>query len=541
MSIYRNFCREVIDENGKLLSFSINCPDNFNFAYDVVDCLASNRPDKTALVWKSDDGSDKVFTFSDISELSSKCANVLREYGIKRGDSVILALKKHYEYWYTVLALHKLGAAAIPVTHMLTSYDFRYRIEQADVKGIICTSESEVPEKVWGAVNGAYEGINLWTVHETIPGFMNLTDQIKSASPFFSRVETSVNDRMMIYFTSGTTGHPKGVIHDFSYPLSHIVTAKYWQRAYDGGLHFTLAESGWAKASWGKIYGQWLVGSAVMVHDFNNFDPKKLCDIINEYGVTGFCAPPTVYRYLLKKDMPDMPSLRTVTTAGEVMNEEIYQEFTARTGLTPLTGYGQTETSLQIANFEADTSRLASMGKPSPMYDIFLLTEDGREAADNEEGEIVIRPSKDGGIPGVFTGYLNNDELYKKVWSGGVYHTGDSAYRDEAGTFWFIGRLDDVIKTGGYRVGPYEIEEVLLRHPAVYECRITGVPDEQRGQAIKAAVVLNAGFTGSKQLDRELKEFVNSRLSEYKWLRIIEFVTSLPKTISGKIIRRKSK
>ena len=369
---------------------------------------------------------------------------------------------------------------------------------------------------------------------------MNLTEQINSASSVFRRIETSIDDRMFIYFTSGTTGYPKGVIHDFSYPLSHIVTAKYWQRAYDGGLHFTVAETGWAKASWGKIYGQWLVGSAVMAFDFDSFDPKRLCDIINEYGVTSFCAPPTVYKYLVKKGIPEMPSLMAVTTAGESMNEEIFLEFTERTGLPLIAGYGQTETSLQIANFHTDLTRMAGMGIPSPMYDIFLMTEDGREAADNEEGEVVIRPSKDGRTPGVFRGYLNNDELNQKAWSGGVYHTGDNAYRDESGMYWFKGRLDDIIKTGGYRVGPYEIEEVLLRHPAVYECAITGIPDELRGQAIKAAVVLNTGISGTKQLDRELKEFVNSRLAEYKWVRKIEFVMSLPKTISGKISRKKA-
>ena len=342
---------------------------------------------------------------------------------------------------------------------------------------------------------------------------------------------------MLLYFTSGTMGYPKGVVHDFAYPLAHAVTAKYWQQAEEDGLHFTVAETGWAKASWGKIYGQWLVGSAVMVFDFDNFDPKQLTTVINQYGVTSFCAPPTVYRYLTRKGVPDMPSLRHASTAGEQLNPEVSRRFTERTGLQLMEGYGQTETTLLLANFKGCDPVVGSLGMPSPLYKIELRGADGTKTAQGEIGEIVVVPPKNAKQLGLFTKYLNNDALYENAWSGGVYHTGDAAWQDENGCFWFHGRFDDLIKTGGFRVGPYEVENVLMEHPAVLECAVVGIPDPLRGQAIKAVVVLAPGYAAGKDMEKELRDFSNARMAEYKWIRVIEFVDAIPKTISGKICK----
>lgn len=340
---------------------------------------------------------------------------------------------------------------------------------------------------------------------------------------------------MLLYFTSGTTGYPKGVIHDFSYPLAHIITAKYWQQATEDGLHFSVAETGWAKASWGKLYGQWLIGSAVMVYDFDTFDPKQLTTVINRYGVTSFCAPPTIYRYLVRKGIPDMPTLRHASTAGEMLAPEIFELFTQRTGIPLCEGYGQTETVLLIANFKGSNPAAGSLGTPSPLCNLRLQGKDGEPVPTGEIGEIVIVPPEEGRQVGIFCGYLDNEEQYDYVWRGGVYHTGDAAYMDENGRYWFHGRFDDIIKTGGFRVGPYEIENVLMKNPAVLECSVIGVPDPFRGQAIKAVVVLNGEYEPSKKREKEIKDFCNSRLAEYKWIRIVEFVSEIPKTISGKI------
>ena len=358
---------------------------------------------------------------------------------------------------------------------------------------------------------------------------------MEQADTKFERVPTLATDPMMLYFTSGTTGYPKGVIHEHTYPLAHIVTAKYWQQAEDNGLHFTVSEIGWAKASWGKIYGQWLIGSAVMVYDFDNFEPKQLTNIINRYGVTSFCAPPTVYRYLVRKKFPDMPTLKHASTVGEMLAPEVFRKFTERTGVPLCEGYGQTETTLIMANFKGNEAVEGSMGTPSPFYNIELRGKDGKPVAVGEIGEIVVIPDKPGRQPGVFTAYLDNDEQYKYVWRDGVYHTGDAAYMDENGHYWFHGRFDDIIKTGGFRVGPHEVENVLMEHPAVVECSVIGVPDQLRGQAIKAVIVPGHGYEPSKELELEIKEFCNQKLAEYKWVRIIEFVEDMPKTISGKI------
>ena len=535
MSIYKQYCNEIVDENGRLQKLTLEYPDNFNFGYDVVDKIADETPEKRALVWCNVEGEEHIFSFADIKKYSNQMANVFRSAGIGHGDRVILILKRHYEYWFAAVALHKLGAVMIPATHMLTVSDFVYRIKSSKAKAIVCTTQNEVPQKITAALKKADTTAKLWCVQKDADGFENLTKAMKKASEELERVQTKVTDPMMLYFTSGTTGYPKGVIHEHSYPLAHIVTAKYWHQAEDNGLHFTVAETGWAKASWGKIYGQWLVGSAVMVYDFDNFEPKQLTAVINRYGVTSFCAPPTVYRYLVRKGIPDMPPLKHATTAGEMLAPEVFRKFTERTGLQLCEGYGQTETTLLMANFKGYEAVEGSMGTPSPFYNIELRGKNGKPVDTYEIGEVVIVPEKAGKQPGVFAAYLDNEEQYSYVWRDGVYHTGDAAYMDENGRYWFHGRFDDIIKTGGFRVGPYEVENVLMEHPAVVECSVIGVPDALRGQSIKAVIVLGAGYELSQELELEIKNFCNQKLAEYKWIRIIEFVTEMPKTISGKI------
>lgn len=534
-SIYQRFCTEIKDENGGLKKLTLNYPDNFNFGYDVVDEYAAVSPDKRAMVWCNVENEEHIFTFLDVKRYSNKMANVFREYGIGRGDRVMLVLKRHYEYWFAAVALHKLGAVMIPATHMLTVDDFVYRINASGVKAIVCTAQDDVPSIIKQALGKSEKTPRLWCVQKDVEGFFNLTSQMETASDVFDRVETSAADPMMLYFTSGTTGYPKGVIHDFTYPLAHIVTAKYWQQAQDDGLHFTVAETGWAKASWGKIYGQWLIGSAVMIYDFDNFDPKQLVTVINRYGVTSFCAPPTVYRYLVRKGIESMPTLKHASTAGEMLAPEVFRKFTQETGIPLCEGYGQTETTLLMANFKGRQPKEGAMGTVSPFYNIELRDKDGKQVPDGQIGEVVIIPPASGKQSGVFTGYLDNEEQYKYVWRGGVYHTGDAAYRDSDGLYWFHGRFDDIIKTGGFRVGPYEIENVLMEHPAVVECSVIGVPDKLRGQAIKAVIVPGHGYEPTRELELAIKEFCNRRLAEYKWVRLVEFVSAMPKTISGKI------
>ena len=537
MSIYKQFCHEIVDENGALQRIALDYPDDFNFAYDVVDAIAQQTPDKQALVWCNTENKEHIFTFADISRLSNQAANVFHSGGIGRGDRVMVVLKRHYEYWITAIALHKLGAVMIPATHMLTAEDFVYRINAAKAKAIVCTPQDEIPQKILQALKETAHSCKLWCVQEQVEGFETLNEAMCRADETFPRQPTLATDPMLLYFTSGTTGQPKGVIHDFSYPLAHIVTAKYWQQAEEDGLHLTVAETGWAKASWGKLYGQWLVGCSVMVYDFDNFDPKQLTTIINKYGVTSFCAPPTVYRYLVRKGVPAMPTLRHATTAGEMLAPEVFRKFTEKTGIDLCEGYGQTETVLLMGNLKGMQPVEGSMGVPSPLYRIELRDKSGKPVPAGEIGEVVIIPPETGRLPGVFCGYLDNEEQYRHVWRDGVYHTGDAAWQDENGLFWFHGRFDDIIKTSGFRVGPYEIEHVLMEHPAVAECSVIGVPDALRGQAIKAVIVPAAGYQPCFQTEQEIKNYCSSHLAEYKWVRSIEFVNELPKTISGKVRR----
>ena len=534
MSIYQRFCTEETDEKGALCSFSLHYPENFNFAYDVADQIALEEPDRRAMVWYNGE-EERIFTFDAVRRFSNQMAHVFQKEGIRRGDRVMLILKRHYEYWFAAIALHKLGAVMIPATHMLTVQDLVYRFQAANVRAVVCTPQEQVPEKVKEALSAAGKEAKVWCVRRPVCGFEDLTEAMKGESTDFERIETKAQDPMMLYFTSGTTGDPKGVIHDHTYPLAHIVTARYWQQAEDGGLHFTVAETGWAKASWGKLYGQWLTGSAVMIYDFDNFDPRQLAHVINRYGVTSFCAPPTVYRYLARKGIPAMPTLRHASTAGEMLAPQVFAKFKEATGIALCEGYGQTETTLLMGNLRGMEPAAGSMGTISPLYQIELWGKDGRPVMQGEIGEVVVIPPERGRQPGIFCGYLDQEDQYRYVWRGGVYHTGDAAWQDENGRFWFHGRFDDIIKTGGFRVGPYEVEHTLLEHPAVQECSVIGVSDPLRGQAIKAVIVPGAGYQPSKELEQDIREFCNRKLAEYKWVRIIEFVEEMPKTISGKV------
>lgn len=537
-NLYKRFCEEGYNEQGTLTKFSIHCPETFNFAYDVVDEIARIDPDRPALVWCNVAGDERRFTFREMQDLSNQTANFLRQAGIGQGDRVMLMLKRHYEYWYTILALHKLGAVAVPATHMLTVKDIVYRVQSASIKAVICTPEGHVADYVEQAQQECPTLTVKVIARQPRKGFLFL-DEIAEESAAWERVPTRSTDPLLMYFTSGTTGYPKAVIHDHTYPLAHIITAKHWQNVQEGGLHLTVADTGWGKASWGKLYGQWLAGTAVMVYDFDKFVAADLMAVIEKYRVTTFCAPPTIYRFLIKEGMGhyNLSSLQYATNAGEALNYEVYKQFLEHTGIHLMEGFGQTETTLLVANLVGSETKPGSMGKPSPLYDVFLADAQGQEVAPGEVGEIVVRPCKDGRQYGIFSAYNQDDALYQKVWRGGVYHTGDTAYRDEDGYYWYVGRMDDIIKSSGYRIGPFEIESVLMEHPAVLECAITGVPDPERGQVVKATIVLTSSYRPSDELARELQQYVKKATAPYKYPRVVEFVPELPKTISGKIRR----
>jgi len=522
--------------------FRIDIPEHFNFAYDIVDALAAKLPDKRALVWCDEKGNEAVFTFGQLKHYSDKAANFFRNLGVKKGDPVMLILKRRYEFWFCILALHKLGAICIPATHLLTAKDIAYRNHAADVKMIVSVNEPEVV----GHVEEAEEKHPSFTLKTLVggnrPGWYDFDAELRKAPADFTRPTgkeaTQNSDISLLYFTSGTTGMPKMVQHDFAYPLGHILTAGYWQRVDDGGLHLTVADTGWAKAAWGKIYGQWICGSAVFVYDYGKFVPQDLLAVISRYGVTTFCAPPTIYRFFIKEDMKslDLSKLRYCAVAGEPLNPEVYNRFLEMTGIRLREGYGQTEMTVAVGTFPWMEPKPGSMGRPSPGYDIGLVDENGNSCEVGEEGQIVVytdrrRP------PGMFGGYYRDEALTRKVWHEGVYYTGDMAWRDEDGYFWFVGRADDVIKSSGYRIGPFEVESALLEHPAVMECAITAVPDPDRGQIVKASIILTKKYSPSDELAAELQEHVKKVTAPYKYPRIVEFVTELPKTISGKIRR----
>lgn len=523
-------------------NFKIHVPENFNFAYDVVDVYAEKEPKKEALVWCDDNDEKHIFTFKDLSLASKRTANFLKMHGIQKGDRVQLMLRRRYEFWFFLLALHRIGAIAVPATNMLSAADLEYRFNAAEIKMVVAYDDPAMQKEIETARAKSPSVETLVAVGQPRQGWTSFYDDYEICSSKFERPtgenEIKNDDIMVIYFTSGTSSNPKMVAHTFTYPLGHIVTAKYWQNVVDGGRHLTVAETGWAKALWGKIYGQWLAGSAVFTYDMNTFIPGKLLEKMADYKITTFCAPPTVYRYLLQHDLSkyDLSSLTYCVTAGEALNVDIYNRWLEKTGHRLHEGYGQTEVTLSEGNYPWMNPRPGSMGKPSPGYRIEIVRPDGTPCDDEEVGEIIIKI--DGGKPfGMFGGYYKDPERTEKVFEGGVYHTGDTAWRDKDGYCWFIGRTDDLIKSSGYRISPFEVEEVLLKHPAVMEVAVTGVEDPSRGQAIKATIVLQKGYEASKELAKDIQLFTKKVAASYKSPRIIDFVTELPKTISGKIRR----
>lgn len=517
-------------------------PENFNFAYDVMDKWAAEAPDDNAIMWVSETGEEKEITFLQLKEESDRAASYLMSLGIGRGDMVMLILKRRYEFWIATIALHKIGAIAIPATHMLTTQDIVYRNNKASIKGIICVGEDYVLTQVKNAMPQSPTVEVLASIGLKVPkGFHDWRKEVCEAPAFVRPAFVNSNDDiMLVYFTSGTSGEPKMVAHDFTYPIGHIPTGVFWHNLHRGSIHLTVADTGWAKAAWGKLYGQWFAGATVFVYSHEKFNALKLLKVMEHYKVTSFCAPPTVYRFLIHEDLSqfDLSSLEHCTTAGEALNPSVFERFKAITGITLYEGFGQTETTMTLGTMPWTTPKPGSMGIPNPQYDIALLRPDGTPCNDNENGEIVVR-TPNGKPIGLFKEYYNDPQLTHEVWHDGHYHTGDVAYRDQDGYYWFVGRTDDVIKSSGYRIGPFEVESALMSHPAVVECAITGVPDDLRGMVIKATVVISKtwhGVTGDA-LVKELQEHVKHITAPYKYPRIVEFVEELPKTISGKIRR----
>ena len=536
-----NFIESYYDENGVFNGIKFKNADKFNFAFDCVDAIAQKMPDKLAMMWVANDKTDRRFTFSDMKKYSAKTANYFESLGIKRGDTVMLVLKRHYQFWFCMLALHKIGAIAIPATNQLVAHDFEYRYKAANVKAIVCTADGDVSAE---ADKAAAEHPNLLKVMVggQKPGWHDFNVEMERFSTHYYRTENSPcgDDPMLMFFTSGTTGYPKIAAHSYKYALGHYPTAKHWHNVKPGGLHFTISDTGWGKALWGKLYGQWLCEAATFTYDFDRFRSEDILPMFAKYGITTFCAPPTMYRFFIKEDLSkyDLSSIQYATTAGEALNPEVYNQFKKATGLTIMEGFGQTETTLSIANFVGTTPKIGSMGRPSPLYDIVLLDPDGNPCPTGDTGEICIRVKDE--IPcGLFIGYYQDEEKTRDVWHDGYYHTGDQATMDEDGYLWFVGRIDDVIKSSGYRIGPFEIESVIMELPYVLECGVNAAPDEIRGQVVKASIVLTKGTEPTEALKKEIQEYVKSRTAPYKYPRIVVFRDELPKTISGKIIRNK--
>ena len=540
--LYKRFVKETFDAEGRLSKFEIFPPENFNFGFDVVDALADKCPEKVGLYWVSKTHEKKTFTFSELRDLTNRTANYFRRLGIRKGDKVMLVLKRHYQFWLSIVALHKLGAVVIPATDQLQRKDYVFRFQAAHVKAVVCTAEGETTAHVLSALSECPTVKILSCVNGVCEGFDNFDEGIKRESADFVRPTgeegTTIDDVMLMYFTSGTTGYPKMAAHNFAYPLGHIVTAKYWHNVDPDGRHLSVADTGWGKAVWGKLYGQWLCEACVFVYDMERFHADDLLSVISEHKVTTFCAPPTIYRFFIKEDLSkyDLSSIKYATTAGEALNPEVYNKFREITGLRLFEGFGQTETTLVLATLTGTEPKPGSMGKPNPQFDVDLVDENGKMVQPGDVGEIVIHTDKR--VPvGLFKEYYENPEKTAESWHDGIYHTGDTAWRDEDGYFWYVGRTDDIIKSSGYRIGPFEIESVIMEHPSVLEVAVTGVPDPIRGQAIKATIVLTRGYAPSEELKKEIQTFVKNATAPYKYPRVVEFVEELPKTISGKIRR----
>ena len=534
------FIQASEDEHGALTALSFTDENSYNFAFDTVDAIARTEPDRLAMLHIANDMTERRFTFKDIKDASSQSANYFKSLGIKRGDRVMLVLKRHYQFWFAILGLHKLGAIAIPATNQLVEHDFTYRFQAAGVSAVICTADGDTAHQIELAENAAGMQLTKIMVGGKKDGWHDYDEEYPLFSRRYLRADDAPcgDDPMLMFFTSGTTGYPKIAMHSYKYALGHYVTAKYWHLCERDGLHFTISETGWGKALWGKLYGQWLCEGAVFTYDFDRFDAEKILPMFKKYNITTFCAPPTMYRMLIKQDLSrfDLSSIHHATTAGEALNPEVYYQFEKATGLRIAEGFGQTEMTLGIANLTGTILKPGAMGKPVPGYGIDLVDPDGNSVPDGINGEIVIRTG-DKPTCGVFLGYYQDEEKTKAVWHDGIYHTGDVAWRDEDGYYWYVGRADDVIKSSGYRIGPFEIESTIMELPYVLECGVCAAPDEVRGQVVKACIVLVPGTEGTEDLKKDIQNYVKHRTAPYKYPRIVEFRRELPKTISGKIIR----
>ncbi len=540
--VSEKFIKTTEDEKGRLKHIDFVNEEEFNFAFDVVDAIAKKNPEKLAMLHLDKNKVERRFTFQDISLLSSQCANYFRALGIERGDRVMLVLKRHYQFWIAMMALHKLGAVAIPATNQLLEHDFEYRFNSAGVKALLCTSDGDTADHAERAMDKCPSVLHRIIVGEPKEGWRNFDEEFTMYSTEYERPADAPkgSDRMIMFFTSGTTGYPKIASHSYKYALGHFVTAKYWHQVDPDGLHFTISDTGWGKALWGKLYGQWLCEGPVFTYDFDRFHAEDILPLFAKYKITTFCAPPTMYRMLIKQDISqyDLSSITHATTAGEALNPEVYKVFKENTGLRIMEGFGQTETTLVIGNLYGEEHKLGSMGKPSPQYRVDILDPDGKPVPVGENGEICIYT--DGKVPcGLFRGYYRSEELTNEAWHDGIYHTGDVAWKDEDGFYWYVGRKDDVIKSSGYRIGPFEIESVLMELPYVLECGVSAAPDPVRGQVVKASIVLTKGTVGTDELKKEIQEYVKKHTAPYKYPRIVVFMDELPKTISGKIQRNK--
>ena len=540
--VWEDYITPTENENGTITAISFKNEDTFNFAFDVIDRIGREQPDKTAMVHISEDKTERTFTFADMKRASSQTANYFKSLGIKKGDRVMLILKRHYQFWFCMLALHKLGAIAIPATNQLKEHDITYRCNKAGVKMIVATPDDRVPDEIELALPHCPTVEHKLIVNGHRDGWRTFDDEYGLYTGKLERDENTPcgDDLMLMYFTSGTTGNPKIAMHNYKYPLGHFITAKYWHCVNPDGLHLTISDTGWAKAAWGKIYGQWLCEAGLFVYDFDRVDANDIMPMFAKYHITTFCAPPTMLRMMIKQDLSgfDLSSIEHMTTAGEALNPEVFRQFEAATGLQIMEGFGQTETTVALANMVGTAPKVGSMGKPVPLYDIQLLDSDDKPVAVGEVGEICINV-KDGGPCGLFRGYYEDKEKTEEVWHDGFYHTGDTAWRDEDGYFWYVGRVDDVIKSSGYRIGPFEIENVIMELPYVLECGVSAEPDEVRGQVVKASIVLVKGTEGTDALKKEIQEYVKARTAPYKYPRVVVFRDELPKTVSGKIQRNK--
>ncbi len=540
--IYRNFVSVKKNENGTPIEIKFKNTENFNFAFDLVDALAKREPEKLAMLYVSKEKQEKRFTFKDMKRASSMCANYFKSLGIKKGDRVMLILKRHYQYWFAMLGLNKLGAIAIPAPNQLLCHDIEYRFNAAGVSTIICTADGDTANQVDMACKSAPSVVNKLIVNGKREGWRSFDDEYTLFSSHYERGEDAPggDDLMLMFFTSGTTGYPKIAAHNYKYALGHFHTAKYWHNVDPDGLHFTISDTGWAKSMWGKLYGQWFSEAATFVYDFDRFDAADILPMFAKYNITTFCAPPTMLRMMIKQDISqyDLSSVKHMTTAGEALNPEVYKQFEKATGLQILEGFGQTESTMIIGNMRGAPHKIGSMGKPAPIYKVELMDADGNFVAPGETGEIVVDVRE--GMPcGLFTGYYGDEEKTREVLHDGFYHTGDMAWCDEDGFYWYVSRIDDVIKSSGYRIGPFEIESVIMELPYVLECGVSAAPDEIRGQVVKASIVLTNGTEGTEELKKEIQNYVKEHTAPYKYPRIVEFKESLPKTVSGKIQRNK--